>query len=191
MRIASVIAALAVPAVILGGVVVAEENSGRELTSELTEWVDQAIPRADITNINLRGRPYIVSHSRDEVSTAYVDLAVPDTDADVQLIVQNLNLNTDRAGQVRMFVTVPYPMPVKPVPTADGVLTPRAIIDGKKVEVRAELQGRKVTVTTTDGRFLGGATIPRMPGLKLDHRAVTTDEGVQVSLVAQGVRAKS
>ena len=190
MRIASFIAALVVPTIIPGGVAVAEQNSGRKLTSDLTEWVDQTIPGANITNINLRGRPHIVSHNRNEVSTAYVDLAVPDSDADIQLIVQNLNLTTDRASRVRMLVTVPYPIPVTPVPTADGVLTPRAIIDGKKVGVRAKLQGREVTVTSTDGRFLGAVTVPSLAGLKMDHRAVTTDEGVKVSLVATGVRAR-
>lgn len=190
MRIASVVAALAVPAVILGGVAVAEQNSGRELTSDLTEWVDQTIPGVEITGINLRGRPYIVSHNKDEVSTAYVDLAAPGTDADIQLIVQNLNLATDRAGRVLMLVTVPYPMPVTPVPTADGVLTPRAVIDGKNVNVRAELEGGTVTVSSTDGHFLGEVTVPRLAGLRMDRGAFTTDEGVQVSLVATGVRAR-
>jgi hypothetical protein len=188
MRIAPFIAALAVPTVLLGGVAYAEQESASSLTRELTNWVESSLPEVEVGDINLRGRPYIVSERNHEVSTAYVNVSVPGSTGDVQLIVQNLDLDTDRANRVRVFATVPYKQPGRPIKTADGVLTPRAIINGKEVRVRATMRDDRITATASDGTTIGTIKVPHLRGLKIDQAALATDNGVMVGLVATHVR---
>ncbi|XBB66083.1 hypothetical protein ABFU82_18455 [Nocardioides sp. WV_118_6] len=188
MRIMPIIASLAVPVVLVGGVAVAEQASARSLTNDLTERVEKALPGADVTHVNLRGRPYVVSRNNDEVSTAYVDIDTAEQGASAQLLVQNLDLNKDRAGRVRVFLTLPYPGAGKPIENPDGSYSSRATVDGKELAFHARFSGGKVTVTTQGGPDLGTVNAPSLPGQSLVGEATAVPKGVLVELISRDVR---
>lgn len=188
MRILPVIASLAVPVVLVGGVAVAEEASARSLTSDLISRVERALPDAEVTHVNLRGRPYVVSRNNDEVSTAYVDVDTPEQGASAQLLVQNLDLNTDRAGRVRVFLTLPYPGAGTPIENADGSYSSRATVDGKELAFHAGFADGRVTVTTEGGPDLGSVRAPALAGQRLAGEATAVPDGVLVELISTDVR---
>lgn len=188
MRIMPVVASLAVPVVLVGGVAVAEQASARSLTGDLTSRVEKALPGAEVTHVNLRGRPYVVARNNDEVSTAYVDIDTAEQGASAQLLVQNLDLATDRAGRVRVFLTLPYPGNGEPIENPDGSYSSRATVDGEELAFHARFAGGKVTVTTQGGPDLGTVRAPRLPGQRLAGEATAVPDGVLVELVSTDVR---
>lgn len=187
MRIMPTLASLAVPVVLLGGIVAAEDVSRRSLTDDLTERIEQSLDGVEVTHVNLRGRPYLLSRNNDEVSTAYVDIRTAEPGASSQLLVQRLDLNSDRAGRVRVLVTLPYPGAGVPIENHDGSYSARATVDGEEVTFRADFHGGQVTISEEGGPDVGTVKVPDIPGLSLIEDPIAIPQGVRVVLTSSDV----
>lgn len=193
MRIMAILTGLAAPVLLIGGAVAAESTAAASLTSDLTAQIEATLPDAQVTAVNLRGRPYLLSRSNDLVSTAYVDIRTADDAASTELLVVNLDLTTNRAESVEVLLRFPYPGPAEPVLDADGSFTSSAVLDGAVVTYSAVFADGVVTVFAEGGEAPGQAAAPNLPGLELigtaDARtAMATQDGIVVGLRTEGLR---
>jgi hypothetical protein len=178
-----------VPAVVGIGAVAAEKSAHSSLDGDLRSAVARVLPGERVQETNVRGRPYLVSRLEDRVSTAYVSL-VPDARAvERTLLVQELDLATGRARQLRYFVTLPYAAGARGVPVRDsaGAYTDRASVDGRRVRYSAALDGDTVRVSASSGSSPKAVKSLQVKGMHLVGKPAAKEGGVLVELVAADV----
>lgn len=188
MSFKAVIAGLAVPAVLIGGVAVLEASAHNELTQELTTRVEKSVPDSHVVGMNVRGRPYLVSRNQHRISTAYVDVEPGGEAARTQLLVQELNLDTDQTHRIRVFVTFDRPEGMEPVRNADGSFSRKGSLNGKEISFSSTSDGTSVTVTGEGLGTVGTASLPKLKGLELTDTPYVTDDGILVSLAVTNVQ---
>ncbi|WP_265445435.1 hypothetical protein [Flexivirga meconopsidis] len=183
---------LAVPAILAGGLVGAEKVSADSLTGELRSRITDTLPDSRVEDINLRGRPYIVSRFNGEVSTAYLRLSPPEGVSTEQLLVQELDLETGKAERLTFFVTLPYPdgSAATPVLRTDGSYTGFGRLDGQKVSYPASLDDRRLTVRPTAGAAPEAVRVPAVSGLRV-AQSWAAEDGIHVELTADDVATRS
>lgn len=197
MGMTAILVGLAAPALLIGGVTAAETASAASLNKDLISRIEATLPGTEVTSVNLRGRPYLVSRNNDLVSTAYVDLRTGNERASTELLVQNLDLDTNQAERVQVLLRFPYPSPAEPVLNPDGSFTAAAVVGGEIVTYRAHFARGAVQVFAEGGERPEPARAPELPGLELvggspaRPSALATEDGILVTLRAEGLEMRT
>lgn len=169
------------------GLVAAEHAAGSSLDTDVRDRVEALAPDGRVTDANVRGRPYLLSRTEDQVSTAYVEIAPTQGRKRHMVLVQDLDLEAERAQTVRTFVWLPYPSAgTTPITTKDGAFTEKARVNGQPVRFDASYDGKQIIPSAR-----GGAA-PEPVSIKAPRNSTVAgvsamDTGLAVELSARDV----
>ncbi|GAA0036178.1 MULTISPECIES: hypothetical protein [Brevibacterium] len=135
-------AVLSAIAVAVGALFIWEYRSKAQLEAQVEDYLGECNVKSE--NIEVHGRPFILSAIEDKVDLTYVDLApAPGTNKD-QILIHRLS--NGRADRLTRFITFDYPQgDVRPVTDADGAFTDKARLDGKEVTFTASMKGKTLS----------------------------------------------
>lgn len=173
--------------VLVGGLLAAENLAHKNLDTELRVAVSEVAPEKDIRDTNVRGRPYLVSAYRDEISTAYVEMAAPHGAKRERLLVQNLDLGTHRAEAVRTIVEVAYPASEADLAENAKANSPTLAGQGRTVTYDARLRDGTLIIGADGGASPEPIMIDPVNGSSVTH-VQATKEGLIVNIAAKDVQ---
>lgn len=182
-------ALIAPPVVVLalvGGLFAGEHKAHDDLDDQLRTAISQVVPTDQIRGTDVRGQPYVMSAYRNEISTGYVETAAPEGAERERLLVQQLDLTTDRARKIETILDVAYPAADAPLAPYATEVSPTLSGNGRTITYSAKLTGNRLTIRAAGGTDPAPMTLALFPGSKVTS-VQATKEGLAVNVIARDV----